>query len=199
MLKVHFFLNEPNGKPWKHFQQIMPRLGKKYPVEIEITAKPKAEYETDAYFALDLPVAPAIMVGDEIIVEGTDVSDHDLEVCICRQLGLPEPEKKGFFDRLLNKSWLIFISSPNEEITRISQRPERQDMRKLHEHASRVGSYMQSGDRNYLQNQRRLPSAEYLATGLPAAPALMLADEILVQGRPISEESLKSAVCQDVP
>ena len=42
-------------------------------------------------------------------------------------------------------------------------------------------------------------SAEYLATGLPAAPALMLADEILVQGRPISEEFLKAAVCQDVP
>lgn len=82
----------------------MPRLGKKYPVEIDITSKPQSEYETDEYFALDLPVAPAIMVGDEIVVEGTDVSDHDVEVCICRQLGLPEPEKKGFFDRLLHKS-----------------------------------------------------------------------------------------------
>jgi hypothetical protein len=41
-------------------------------------------------------------------------------------------------------------------------------------------------------------SAEYLATGLPAAPALMLADEILVQGRPVSEEFLKSAICQDL-
>ena len=37
-------------------------------------------------------------------------------------------------------------------------------------------------------------SAEYLATGLPAAPALMLDDEILVQGRPISEEALDSAI-----
>ncbi|GAB6193145.1 hypothetical protein JCM39068_28940 [Desulfocastanea catecholica] len=82
----------------------MPRLGKKYPVEIDITSKPQSEYETDEYFALDLPVAPAVMVGDEIVVEGTDVSDHDLEVCICRQLGLPEPQKKGFFDRLLHKS-----------------------------------------------------------------------------------------------
>lgn len=81
----------------------MPRLGEKYPVEIEITAKPKSEYETDEYFALDLPVAPAIMVGDEIVVEGTDVADHELELCICRQLGLPEPQKKGFLDRLLKK------------------------------------------------------------------------------------------------
>ena len=82
----------------------MPRLGKKYPVEIDITSKPQSEYETDEYFKLDLPVAPAVMVGDEIVVEGTDVSDHDLEVCICRRLGLPEPQKKGFFDRLLKKS-----------------------------------------------------------------------------------------------
>jgi hypothetical protein len=44
------------------------------------------------------------MVGEEIVVEGTDVSEHDLEMCICRQLGLPEPRKKGFMDRLLKKS-----------------------------------------------------------------------------------------------
>jgi hypothetical protein len=82
----------------------MPRLGEKYPVEFDVTSKPKSEYETDEYFALDLPVAPAVMVGEEIVVEGTGVSEHDLEVCICRQLGLPEPQKKGFMDRLLKKS-----------------------------------------------------------------------------------------------
>jgi hypothetical protein len=81
----------------------MPRLGEKYPVEIDITSKPKAEYETDEYFELDLPVAPAVMVGDEILVEGTDVSEHDLEVRICRNLGMPEPVKKGMLDRLLGK------------------------------------------------------------------------------------------------
>jgi hypothetical protein len=37
-------------------------------------------------------------------------------------------------------------------------------------------------------------SIEHLTTGLPPAPALMLADEILVQGRPISKESLESAM-----
>ena len=83
---------------------MLPRLGEKYPVAIEVTAKPKAEYVTDEYFALDLPVAPAIMVGDEIVVEGSDMAEHDLEVVICRQLGRPEPEKKGLLDRLLGKS-----------------------------------------------------------------------------------------------
>jgi len=82
---------------------MMPRLGEKYAVEIEVTSKPKTEYLTDEYFELDLPVAPAVMVGNEIVVEGADVSDHEVEVCICRQLGLPEPEpsKKGIFNRLL--------------------------------------------------------------------------------------------------
>ena len=82
----------------------MPRLGEKYPVEIDITSKAKSAYETDEYFDLDLPVAPAVMVGDEIVVEGKDLTDHELEVCICRHLGLPEPQKKGLLDRLLNKS-----------------------------------------------------------------------------------------------
>jgi hypothetical protein len=82
----------------------MPRLGDKYPVEIDVTSKPKAEYETDEYFELDLPVAPAVMVGDDIVVEGSDIADHDLEVCICKKLGLPEPQKKGLMDRLLGKS-----------------------------------------------------------------------------------------------
>lgn len=79
-------------------------MGEKYPVEIEITAKPQSAYETDEYFALDLPVAPAIMVGAEIVVEGSDVPEHQVELCICRQLGLPEPEKKGLMDRLFKKS-----------------------------------------------------------------------------------------------
>lgn len=85
---------------------MMPRLGEKYAVEIEVISKPKAEYLTDEYFELDLPVAPAVMVGDEIVVEGDDVSDHELEVCICRQLGLsePEPSKKGIFNRLMKRN-----------------------------------------------------------------------------------------------
>lgn len=84
---------------------MMPRLGEKYSVKIEVTSKPKAEYLTDEYFDLELPVAPAVMVGDEIVVEGADVSDHEVEVSICRQLGLPKPEppQKGIFNRILKR------------------------------------------------------------------------------------------------
>lgn len=82
---------------------MIPSLGKKYDIEIEITSKPKAEYLTDDYFAFDLPVARAIMVADEIVTEGKDSDDHTVEVALCKQLGLAEPiqGKKGFMNKLL--------------------------------------------------------------------------------------------------
>lgn len=83
----------------------MPRLGQKYDIEIETISKPIAEYQTDEYFELDLPTAPAVMVGEEIVVEGTDVEEHRLETVICTHLGLPAPElqKKGFLGGLFSK------------------------------------------------------------------------------------------------
>lgn len=85
-----------------HFKEMMPRLGQKYEIEIETISKPNAEYQTDEYFELDLPVAPAVMVGEEIVVEGSDVAEDELEKLICRHLGLPppEPQKKRVFGRL---------------------------------------------------------------------------------------------------
>ena len=82
----------------------MPRLGVKYQIEIETISKPKAEYQTDEYFELDLPAAPAVMVGDDIVVEGSDVPEDKLEGVICKHLGLPAPEskKKGIFGRLFS-------------------------------------------------------------------------------------------------
>lgn len=85
---------------------MMPRLGGKYKeIDIEVTSKPIAEYQTDEYFELDLPVAPAVMVGEEIVVEGSNVSQEKVEAVICRRLGLPEPqpEKKGVLGRLFGK------------------------------------------------------------------------------------------------
>jgi hypothetical protein len=81
---------------------MMPRLGERYDIEIEITSRPKTEYLTDEYFALDLPVAPAIMVGEEVITEGKDIDDYSVESAICKQLGLPEPvqEKKTIINKL---------------------------------------------------------------------------------------------------
>jgi hypothetical protein len=84
---------------------MMPRLGEKYEVEIKTVSKPKAEFHTDEYYALDLPAAPAIMVGEEIIVEGSDVDENTLEAAICGALGLPSQEapKKSIRDKLFGK------------------------------------------------------------------------------------------------
>jgi hypothetical protein len=84
---------------------MLPRLGQKYEFEAEVISKPIADYQTDEYFELDLPAAPAIMVGEEIVVEGTDVAEDKLEAVICQHLGLPapEPKKKGLLGRLLGK------------------------------------------------------------------------------------------------
>jgi hypothetical protein len=81
---------------------MMPRLGAKYPIEFDVFSQPLAQYQTDEYFERDLPVAPAVMVGEEIVVEGSDIAEDRLEAAICRNLGLPEPEpiKKGFLARL---------------------------------------------------------------------------------------------------
>lgn len=82
-----------------------PRLGAKYPIEIETTSKPREEYANPEYLELDLPAAPAIMVGEEVMVEGSDIAEQKLEAAICRHLGLPEPEpqKKGILSRFFKR------------------------------------------------------------------------------------------------
>lgn len=80
---------------------MLPRLGAQYDIKVEITSQPKDQYQTDEYFDLDLPLAPAIMVGDEVVVEGSDITEDKLEAAIRRHLGLPELARKGFMSRLL--------------------------------------------------------------------------------------------------
>ncbi|OQX13452.1 MAG: hypothetical protein BWK76_16230 [Desulfobulbaceae bacterium A2] len=65
-----------------------PRLGAQYPLEFASMSKSREEYRTDEYFALDLPVAPAIMVADEIVTEGADVEEEKLVEVIRRHLGM---------------------------------------------------------------------------------------------------------------
>ncbi len=83
----------------------MPRLGEKYDITIENISKPRAEYATAEYLEQGLPKAPAIIVGDEILIEGSDISEEKLEAVICKHLGIspPEPQKKGIFGRILKK------------------------------------------------------------------------------------------------
>ncbi len=79
---------------------MLPRLGEKYEIEVETISKPRAEYQTAEYLQLGLPPAPAAMVGEEVVAQGPNLSEDQVEAAIRRHLGLPElpPEpKKGIF------------------------------------------------------------------------------------------------------
>jgi hypothetical protein len=82
---------------------MMPRLGEKYDIEIGTIFKPREEYNTDEYFELDLPVAPAVVVGEKILVERSDVSEEKLESVICGHLGLALPIGKGQLGKIFKK------------------------------------------------------------------------------------------------
>jgi len=92
MLQVRVFLSEPLCNASKHFVQMIPRLSQKYDFEVVTICKSADDYLTDEYFELDLPMAPGVMVEDEIVVEGQDVGEYQLESVICRHLGLPAPK-----------------------------------------------------------------------------------------------------------
>ncbi|MBU2645782.1 hypothetical protein KKI24_13820 [bacterium] len=81
---------------------MIPRLGKKYDIEIETVAKPQEAFKSAEYLKSGQPIAPAIKVGEELVVEKADISEDKLEAIICRHLGLPQPKpgKKGFFGRV---------------------------------------------------------------------------------------------------
>jgi hypothetical protein len=63
-----------------------PRLGEKYGIEVEIISRLREAYKSEEYARLGLPAAPAIMIGEEIIVQGKDISEEELETAIRRHL-----------------------------------------------------------------------------------------------------------------
>jgi hypothetical protein len=69
---------------------MIPRLGEKYDVDIKTISKAREQYSTAEYLAQNLPKAPAIMIGDEVVVEGCDLSQEELESVTCRHLRLQE-------------------------------------------------------------------------------------------------------------
>ncbi len=85
---------------------MLPRLGEKYEIEVEIVSKSRARYQTAEYLKLGLPLAPAVMVAEEVVKQGSNISEGKIEATIRRHLGLPElPQevKKGVLERLFKK------------------------------------------------------------------------------------------------
>jgi len=72
------------------------RLGEKYGIEVEIISNPKETYQSEEYARLGLPAAPAIMIGEEVIVQGSDIGEEQLEATIRHHLAQSGQEaKKG--------------------------------------------------------------------------------------------------------
>ena len=61
---------------------MLPRLGAKFGVSVEVIAKTRQEYQSTAYAELKLPRAPAVMINSEVIVEGRDIEEQELEKII---------------------------------------------------------------------------------------------------------------------
>ena len=57
---------------------MIPRLGEQLNIDIAVTSKPRHEFQSAAYAELDLPKAPAIMIGDKVIVAGSDIEEEKL-------------------------------------------------------------------------------------------------------------------------
>jgi hypothetical protein len=68
------------------------RFGAQHPIDIEITSKPSDEYLTDEWADTDLPCAPAIMIGEEVVAEGSDVTEEKVVAEIRKQLGMSPVE-----------------------------------------------------------------------------------------------------------
>jgi hypothetical protein len=65
---------------------MMPRLGEKFDLPVEVVSKPRAAYQAMAYADLGLPKAPAIMLGGETLVAGRDIAEEELEEMIRRAM-----------------------------------------------------------------------------------------------------------------
>lgn len=70
-----------------HFKEMLPGLGEKHGITVEVISKPREEYAGVAYSKLGLPIAPAIMIGEQVLVEKSDVTEEKLELAIQRALG----------------------------------------------------------------------------------------------------------------
>ena len=65
---------------------MVPGLGEKYGIEVEIISMSRETYQSEKYARLGLPAAPAIMIGEEVIARGSDISEEELDAAIRRHL-----------------------------------------------------------------------------------------------------------------
>ncbi|MBV5330728.1 MAG: hypothetical protein JZU65_24365 [Chlorobium sp.] len=61
---------------------MIPRLGVKYNLQIKTISKTRDAYRAAEYQQTDQPIAPAVMLDDELIVQGRPINEETLELAI---------------------------------------------------------------------------------------------------------------------
>lgn len=74
---------------------MMPRLGKNLKLVVEASSRPRVEYQSSEYARLGLPKAPAIMIGNEVLVEGQDIEEAEIEKRVRRWLAAKSNQVEG--------------------------------------------------------------------------------------------------------
>lgn len=67
---------------------MLPRLGGLDGVEIEVISKPRAEYQGELYRRSGFPPAPAVMLDDEVVVQGGPITEERLCDLIAARQGV---------------------------------------------------------------------------------------------------------------
>lgn len=57
---------------------MLPRLGDLNEVEVEVVSKTRAEYKDEQYRRSGLPLAPAVMLDDEMVSQGGPIDEVGL-------------------------------------------------------------------------------------------------------------------------
>ena len=63
-------------------------MGEKFNLEIETISRTREAYRTAEYRATGLPIAPAVMLNDEMLIQGGPISGEALESAIRRHLAI---------------------------------------------------------------------------------------------------------------
>lgn len=61
---------------------MLPRLGGMSGVEVEAVSKPREEFQGEVYRQSGLPPAPAVMIDDEVVVQGGPITEERLRELI---------------------------------------------------------------------------------------------------------------------
>lgn len=65
---------------------MLPRLGEIEEVKVGITSLPREEYRTEKYRQSGLPAAPAIMIDEEVVTQGADLTEERLRELLAARL-----------------------------------------------------------------------------------------------------------------